>query len=194
MPQNWHNLKKSTDGEKTEKDKCSLFFCCWTLCICSLFYPDTGTATFKISVNAGLCLNQHTKEKDMSLETITTWEAFGKSSRDKAWEEATEKQWSDCRSIVKIYFRHVDFGVCTPHVLGSWATTGCFILTGKPLKICTIRFFLMHLASFINFLKFLRNPDCPVLPLWIKKPSEHFQVFIQVFDLELESSIYCNSA
>lgn len=54
MLQNWHNLEKSADIEKTEEDKCCLLFCCWTWSISSLFYPDTGIATFKISVNAAV--------------------------------------------------------------------------------------------------------------------------------------------
>lgn len=49
--------EKSTDGEKTEEDKCCLLFCWRTSCLSSLFYSDAGTATFKISVNAGVCLN-----------------------------------------------------------------------------------------------------------------------------------------
>lgn len=68
----------------------------------------------------------------------------------------------------------MDFGECKP------STSGCSLCAWKlnyprmfpygwNLNICSIRFVPMHLASFINFLNFLRNSDCSVLPLWINK-------------------------
>lgn len=75
---------------------------------------------------------------------------------------------------MKIYagcLRCVDFSERKPNtsVPGSHATLRCAILTSKPLVIHSIRFFPVHLVSFINFLKFLINPDCPMLPLRINK-------------------------
>lgn len=45
-PKNWLNLEKSTDGEKIEEEKCSFVFCCWSLCICSLYCSKPGTTIF----------------------------------------------------------------------------------------------------------------------------------------------------
>lgn len=99
-PKSWLILEKSTDGEKMEEEKCSFLFCCWTLCDCSLYCPDSGTTVFKSSVNPGVSASSSTLRRTPALKC---------SKNQKLWERVTERkplsrkkqQWR-CRNMVKI--------------------------------------------------------------------------------------------